>query len=58
MGVNKDRGVIAAGKLADMVLVDGDPSRNISDIRHIYRTIKGGKIVDPASLEQALGFSP
>jgi hypothetical protein len=58
MGVNKDRGVIAAGKLADMVLVDGDPSRNISDIRHIYRTVKGGKIVNPAALELALGFSP
>jgi len=57
MGVNKDRGVIAAGKLADMVLVDGDPSRNISDIRHVYRTIKGGKVIDPAALEQALGFS-
>jgi len=49
--------VIAAGKLADMVLVDGDPSRNISDIRHVYRTIKGGKVIDPAALEQALGFS-
>jgi len=57
MGVNKDRGVIAAGKLADMVLIDGDPTRNIADIRHVYRTIKGGKIVDPAALEQALGFS-
>jgi hypothetical protein len=57
MGVNKDRGVIAGGKLADMVLVDGDPSRNISDIRHVYRTIKGGKVIDPAALEHALGFS-
>ncbi len=57
MGVNKDRGVIAGGKLADMVLVDGDPTQNISDIRHVYRTIKGGKIVDPAALEAALGFS-
>ena len=57
MGVNKDRGVIAGGKLADMVLIDGDPSRNISDIRHVYRTIKGGKIIDPAALEMALGFT-
>jgi reactive intermediate/imine deaminase len=58
MGVEKDRGVIADGKLADIVLVDGDPSRNISDIRNVYRTIKGGKIIDPAALELALGFSP
>ncbi len=27
MGVDKDRGVIAAGKLADLILVDGDPSQ-------------------------------
>src|SRR5204862_4844373 len=31
MGVNKDRGVIAAGKLADVVLIEGDPTQNISD---------------------------
>ena len=30
MGVNKDRGVIAAGKLADMVLIDGDPTQEHS----------------------------
>ena len=57
MGVDKDRGVIAAGKLADLVLIDGDPSRNISDLRHVYRTVKGGKIIDPAALGHALGMS-
>ena len=46
MGVNKDRGVIAAGKLADMILVDGDPTQNIRDIRKIATVIKGGKIYD------------
>ena len=48
MGVDKDRGVIAAGKLADMVLVDGDPSRNIADIDKVATVIKGGKVYDPA----------
>ena len=45
MGVNKDRGVIAAGKLADMILVDGDPSKTISDIEKVDMTIKGGKVL-------------
>jgi imidazolonepropionase-like amidohydrolase len=58
MGVNKDRGVIAAGKLADMVLVDGDPARNIRDIRNMATVIKGGKVYDPAAIEKALGITP
>ena len=58
MGVNKDRGVIAAGKLADMVLVDGDPTKNIRDIHKIATVIKGGKVYDPAAIEKALGIAP
>ena len=58
MGVNKDRGVIAAGKLADMVLVDGDPSQNIRDIRNVTTVLKGGKVYDPAAIEKALGIAP
>src|SRR5437773_2452696 len=58
MGVNKDRGVIAAGKLADMVLIDGDPTQNIRDINNITTVIKGGKIYDPAAIEKALGIAP
>jgi imidazolonepropionase-like amidohydrolase len=58
MGVNKDRGVIAAGKLADMVLVDGDPTKDIRDIDKITTVIKGGKVYDPAAIEKALGIAP
>lgn len=58
MGVNKDRGVIAAGKLADMVLIDGDPSKNIRDIRNITTVIEGGKVYDPAAIEKAFGITP
>ena len=41
MGVNKDQGVIAPGKLADMILVDGDPTKNVRDINNITTVIKG-----------------
>jgi imidazolonepropionase-like amidohydrolase len=51
------RGFIAPGKQADMVLVDGDPTKDIADIRHVWRTIKGGSVYDPAALEQAMGLS-
>src|SRR5882762_10210710 len=58
MGVDKDRGLIASGKLADMILVDGDPTRNIQDINKITTVIKGGKVYDPAAIEKALGITP
>ena len=58
MGVNKDRGMIAAGKLADMVLIDGDPTRDIRDINKIKTVIKGGRVHDPRAIEKALGITP
>jgi imidazolonepropionase-like amidohydrolase len=58
MGVDKDRGVIAPGKLADMVLVDGDPTKDIGDIRKVSTVIKGGKVYDPAAIEKSLGIAP
>ncbi|MDG0833060.1 amidohydrolase family protein [Roseateles saccharophilus] len=56
LGVEKDRGSIVPGKLADMVLVDGDPLRQMSDIRRVWRTVKGGLVFDPAALERAMGM--
>ena len=58
MGVDKDRGVIAAGKLADMVLIDGDPTQDMRDIHKIKTVIKGGKVYDPAVIEKAFGITP
>ena len=58
MGANKDRGVIAAGKLADMIWVDGDPTRNMRDLDKTATVIKGGQVYDPAAIEKALGIAP
>ena len=58
MGVDKDRGVVAPGKLADMILVDGDPTKNIQDISRITTVIKEGKVYDPVAVEKALGIAP
>jgi imidazolonepropionase-like amidohydrolase len=58
MGVNKDRGLIAAGKLAELVLIYGDPIQNIRDTKKITTVIKGGKVYDPAAIERALGITP
>ena len=35
-------GSVEAGKLADIILVEGDPSKNISNMRHIKRVMLNG----------------
>ena len=56
VGVSGLRGVIAPGKQADMILLDGDPLKHIGDIRRVWRTIKAGQVYDPAAMEQAMGM--
>jgi imidazolonepropionase-like amidohydrolase len=41
-----------------MVLVDGDPTKDISDIRNVTTVLKGGRVYDPAAIEKALGIAP
>ena len=50
MGVGADLGTIERGKLADLVIVDGNPLVNISDIRKTRRVIKDGVVYDVDSL--------
>jgi len=58
IGANAERGVIAPGKLADLILVDGDPSVHIADIDRIDMVMKGGKVYDPGRIEASLGITP
>lgn len=44
--VDGERGTIAVGKLADLVLIDGAPHRSIGDITRISRVLLGGREVD------------
>ena len=43
-------GSIAVGKQADLVIIDGDPSVRIADIRHVEMVFKQGIGYDPAAL--------
>jgi imidazolonepropionase-like amidohydrolase len=57
VGQDKKTGSIKAGKVADLVLVDGDPSRRISDVRNTRVVVLGGKLLDADALRTAAGFS-
>lgn len=43
---DKDFGTIEAGKVADIVLIDGDPLKDIWSVQNVTMTILGGKVVD------------
>jgi imidazolonepropionase-like amidohydrolase len=55
----RDGGTIAAGKLADLVLVDGDPLADVSVLRRNVAVVvvKDGVVVDRGAIFDALGIA-
>jgi hypothetical protein len=54
--VDRERGSIAPGKLADLALIDGDPVRNISDVRKTAIVVKDGIVYHSDELYGAVGM--
>jgi imidazolonepropionase-like amidohydrolase len=54
-GVLADRGTIERGKRADLILVDGDPTADISAIRRVAYVLKDGVGFAPADIYEAFG---
>jgi imidazolonepropionase-like amidohydrolase len=57
VGQEKNTGSIKVGKTADLVLVEGDPSKRIGDLRQTRVVVLGGKLLDADALRTAAGFS-
>jgi imidazolonepropionase-like amidohydrolase len=57
-GREADLGSIAPGKLADLILVDGDPAARVSDIRKVEMVMKDGVFYRPEELWTAVGVAP
>jgi len=45
IGRSKDIGTLENGKLADLVVVDGDPLANVDDLLKVKAVIKDGQVV-------------
>jgi imidazolonepropionase-like amidohydrolase len=58
MHMEKDFGSITPGKFADLILVDGEPTANISDIRRIDLVVKNGEMYRPSEMYPAFGIRP
>jgi imidazolonepropionase-like amidohydrolase len=48
--VDGERGTIAPGKLADLVLVEGEPHKSILDVEKVKRVFLGGREIDREKL--------
>jgi imidazolonepropionase-like amidohydrolase len=55
---DRDLGSVEPGKLADLVVIDGDPLADIRAVRRPSLVCKGGSLYDPVALWRTLGIAP
>ena len=56
-GVGAQAGSITVGKNAEFFLVDGDPSRDIGDLRLVDMVMRDGRLMRADDLRHAIGIS-
>jgi imidazolonepropionase-like amidohydrolase len=54
LGIGNRTGTLAAGKQADLIVINGDPSTRIADIRNVEIVFKRGLGFDPAKLVESV----
>jgi imidazolonepropionase-like amidohydrolase len=51
----EDIGILAAGKLADLVILDANPLASVGNLSKIHRVMKDGKLYVPEALIRSIG---
>ncbi len=54
LGLEAELGTVAAGKAADLVLLDADPLADVRNLAKIRAVVRGGHYLDRAALDQLL----
>ena len=57
VGIADRTGSIAVGKEADLLLVEGDVSADLGNLRHVHTVVLDGYVLDGDALRKAAGFS-
>jgi imidazolonepropionase-like amidohydrolase len=57
VGQDAKTGSVKVGKVADLALIDGDPSTRIGDLRQTRVVMLDGRLLDADALRNAAGFS-
>lgn len=58
LGRGATHGQVRVGYAADLLLVDGDPTLDVSVVRRIALTILGGRAISPANIYREMGIRP
>jgi imidazolonepropionase-like amidohydrolase len=54
-GREDDLGVVAPGRLADLVILDGNPVASVRNLSTAWRVMKDGRLYDPYELMRSIG---
>ncbi|MEP6785428.1 MAG: amidohydrolase family protein [Sphingomonadales bacterium] len=54
LGYAKDVGSLEVGKLADLVVLDADPTVDIRNSDKVYRVMLGGRLYDPTTMNEVV----